>query len=435
MPALPALRDPVPRSPFRKGDVLVLFGELFQRGYANGLVDEAERCGMTVVRATVGRRDRDGQLRPLNTEEAAAIPTPFINVPLEAGFDLEPDSAGLTPVEQLKDVKLSDWVSTRLNWNAIEDSRRRGIERFRQQTHEFLKQLEPHIPAGANVLFAHLMAGGVPRAKIVMPLMNRAFKGTGDRYIPSETFWTSDIGRLCELNFHEVTAETFRHLVELSAPLREHWQKSGSQVSYLAYGYHGTEVLIGSGSYVWQTYTPYLQGFAKKHLEALSVGFHRQGISTCVYNCPEILTNSSSIFQGVELSLYPLLEAFQQEAPDSAVTKKLFADCAVLLKDGANAFPEVRRVTTEFLSDPLIRQFCVFEKWPQHSSQAQMERMLKLSDDLITMHNSDKSLITAVLSEAVFESCGILMLHETWKPRGPYQWIGHDVVAKTLTRR
>lgn len=56
------LREKPSLSPYKKGDVLVLFGELF-RGYANGLVEEAERRGMTIVRATVGRREKDGVLR------------------------------------------------------------------------------------------------------------------------------------------------------------------------------------------------------------------------------------------------------------------------------------------------------------------------------------------------------------------------------------
>ena len=72
---------------FKKGDLLVLFGELFNRGYANGLVEEAEKQGLTVIRATGGRRDENGQLRKLNAEEVEKIPKPFINVPLEAGFD------------------------------------------------------------------------------------------------------------------------------------------------------------------------------------------------------------------------------------------------------------------------------------------------------------------------------------------------------------
>ena len=33
---------------FRKGDVFVLFGELFGRGYASGLVGEARKAGMEI---------------------------------------------------------------------------------------------------------------------------------------------------------------------------------------------------------------------------------------------------------------------------------------------------------------------------------------------------------------------------------------------------
>ena len=33
---------------FRQGDVFVLFGELFGRGYANGLVSEARKAGMKI---------------------------------------------------------------------------------------------------------------------------------------------------------------------------------------------------------------------------------------------------------------------------------------------------------------------------------------------------------------------------------------------------
>ncbi|MFA7634012.1 MAG: hypothetical protein WCX90_10260 [Thiohalomonadaceae bacterium] len=43
---------------------LVLFGELFGRGYANGLIDEARKSGMTILGVTVGRRDENDQLRP-----------------------------------------------------------------------------------------------------------------------------------------------------------------------------------------------------------------------------------------------------------------------------------------------------------------------------------------------------------------------------------
>lgn len=433
MPQIPALREALVSSPWKKGDVLVLFGELFARGYANGLVEEAERRGLTVVRATVGRREKDGTLRPLTAEETANIPQPFINVPLEAGFDLEPDSQGRAPIDFLRDVKLSEWESATLDFDALEDSRRRAVERFRKNTSAFLAQLKPLIPAGANVLFAHLMAGGVPRTKIVMPLVNRVVKGTGDRYLPSEKMWNSPIGRFCSMNFFEVTAETYRHLLELSAPLRTEIESKGGHVSYLAYGYHGTEILIGD-KFQWQTYTPYIQGWAKMRLEAISAEFKDQGVNTCVYNCPEILTNSSNIFQGVEVSLYPMVEAFRRQAPGAAFTRKILGDCAALLNDGDAAFPRIHAMTDAYYANPVIQDRCRFEEWPQHTVQAQLETMLKASDALIALHKSDKALITGVLSEAVFHGCGRLMFNDSWAPKNPFAWIGHEVLVAALTK-
>ncbi|MBX3041775.1 MAG: hypothetical protein KF789_13800 [Bdellovibrionaceae bacterium] len=431
MATRPSLREAPHLSGFKAGDVLVLFGELFSRGYANGLVDEAERLGMTVIRTTVGRREKDGILRALTAEEMADIPKPFINIPLEAGFDLEPDSKGVSPVDQLKDIKLSDWENAKLDQQSLDESHKKAVSRFRANTAEYLKQLEPLIPAGANVLFAHLMAGGVPRTKIVMPLINRTVKGTGDRYLPSEKLWNSEIGRFCAQNFLEVTAETLRHLLELSAGLRQSLETRGSRVSYLAYGYHGTEILI-DGKYQWQTYTPYIQGWAKKQLEEISKSFHAQNVRTCVYNCPEILTNSSSIFQGVEVSLYPLLQAFQKEAPNAPITKRLLEDCAAHLVNGKDSFEEIRRQTDAYFSNPVIQEKCVFDQWPQHTSAIQLETMLNTSESLQALHKDPKQLITAVLSEAVFEACGRLMLHDSWSASHPVNWLGHDGVARTL---
>lgn len=424
------LKEKPALSPFKKGDVLVLFGELFSRGYANGLVEEAEKIGMTIVRATVGRREKDGSLRPLNAEETASIPQPFINVPLEAGFDLEPGTNGLTPVDQMKDSKLSNWESTKLDWESIAESQKKGTERFRKNTQEFLNQLEKHIPAGANVLFAHLMAGGVPRTKIIMPLMNQTFKGTGDRHMPSLQLFNSAIGQFCLKNFMDVTAETFRHLLELSAPLRQKLETKGSHVSYSAYGYHGTEVLT-QGAYKWQTYTPYFQGWAKMALENISEEFFKQGVNCCVYNCPEILTNSSSIFQGVEVSLYPLTRAIQKEKAGNKHAEQILQDCQVLLKDGVT-FETITEFIDGYLSNPLTLEHSVYEKWPQNSRKDQMEYMLQSSDHLISLHKDEKQLMTAVLSEAVFKSCGYVMLHDSWKPKAAAVWIGHDLVAKAL---
>lgn len=413
---------------FGKGDVLVLFGELFSRGYANGLVEEAERRGMTIVRTTVGRREKDGTLRPLTAEEAESVPQPFINVPLEAGFDMEPDDSGKTPLDYLKDVKLSDWESAKVEKSSIESSRKKGRERFQKNIRQYLQQLEAHLPVGKNILFAHLMAGGVPRAKIIMPMMNRSLKGTGDRFMESEQFWKSDLGYLCSQNFNEVTADTFQTLVNESTAIREKQQKSGGKVSYVAYGYHGTEVLIGQ-NYVWQTYSPYLQGWAKVRLENHSRDFATKGIKTAVYNCPEILTNSSSVFSGVEISLYPLLGALKKEGSDSPAARQTIESCLNLLKTEIK-LDDVLSLTKEYLESSLIKSHCVFEKWPQHNSKDQLEKMLTASETLINMHKDTKHLMTFELSEVVFEACGKVMLADSPQPEAPVSWINHDIIAK-----
>ncbi|MGE0634219.1 MAG: hypothetical protein AB7O96_17525, partial [Pseudobdellovibrionaceae bacterium] len=269
MARLNPLRSTTLKNGYKKGDVLVLFGELFNRGYANGILEEAEALGMTVVRTTVGRRDKEGKLRVLTAEELANQPKPFINIPLEAGFDLEPASDGLSPVDQIRDVKLSTWQEAKIDFVKVRESQVRGTERFLKNLEKYMTELEQYIPKGANVCFVHLMAGGVPRAKILMPIMNRVFKGSGDRFFASKEFWESPLGQLSNLCFNEVTGETLRHLLEGSTELRVKIEQSGGTVRYLAYGYHGTEVLI-QNQYLWQTYTPYLQGWAKLRLEGIA---------------------------------------------------------------------------------------------------------------------------------------------------------------------
>ena len=415
---------------FKKGDVLVLFGELFNRGYANGLVEEAQKNGMTIIRATVGRRDAEGNLRTLTAEECETIPKPFINVPLEAGFDLEKDSHGKSPNDYLTGVKLSEWQNASVPENSLQESLQAGRKRFVANTQEFLKQLEALIPEKAHVHFAHLMAGGVPRTKIVMPLMNRVFKGTGDRFVDSKTFWESGIGRLLQLNFHEVTAETFNILVHESTALRNKVQEKGGSVSYVAYGYHGTEIIIKE-QYQWQSYAPYIQGWAKVSLENYSKTWSQKGVKTCVYNCPEILTNSSSIFQGVEIPLYNLMRSFDKEAPAHAMTEKLKQDCKLALKEDAT-IGQVFTLVDNFLSSELFLKTSVFEGWPHHSQKDQLEAALNTSDQIIALHKDEKSLMTATLSEMVFKGCGYVMLHDGFNPKSPVAWIGHDAVVKSL---
>lgn len=445
-PNIPAIRDLPDKSPFKSGDVLVVFGELFARGYANGIVDEAERAGLTVVRSTVGRRetggDKAGQLRALNSDELATQKKPFINVPLEAGFDLEPAfDGGPTPNSYFEGVKLGEWMQAKADAANLEKSRARGRERFRKSVQTYVGELKALLAKDGldkrNVIFCHTMAGGVPRTKIIMPVMNRVFKGTGDRHVPSQSLFECDLGRFALTNFDEVTAETFRLLVEETRELSKEIEAKGGTTRYIAYGYHGTDVLV-NGRYRWQTYTPYFQGWAKMRLEKIAEDFHRQGIRATVYNCPEILTNSSSIFLGVEVSLYPLLGALAKEkaggtSKGKALVERILKDCQSLLKPGVN-FESILQYTADYIESDLIEAHSHFERWPQNNSRAQMEKMLAASEHLFSLHQDEKNLMTSVLSEQIFRATGHVMFHDCYRCEKPVRWLGHDVLAKALAQ-
>ena len=425
-----ALREVPEQAPYQAGDTLALFGELFQRGYANGLVEAAEKKGMKIIRSTVGRREKDHSLRPLNNEESSIVPQPFINIPLEAGFDFEPSSTGTLPVDLVKDIKLTDWDQTQLDFSVIESAQKNAIQRFQKNTKAWADEVQKNIEPGKNLMIAHLMAGGVPRAKIFMPLLNRVFKGRGERYIESEHFWKTDLGKFCALNFLEVTAETLRHLIEQTTELKKFVESKGGKVSYVAYGYHGTEVLI-QDKYEWQSFAPYLQGWAKIELENIAEFFFNQGVSVSVYNAPEILTNSSSIFQGVEIPLYALMKSLKNKS--LVKSQKIIQQCQALLKDEFK-IEDVLKATDNFLNDTYIRKQYDFAKWPAHNRAQQLEKTLDCSDSIISMHKNEKEQITPILSEVIFDSCGYIMLNEGYQPKKPVWWIGHDVVAKTFEK-
>jgi hypothetical protein len=237
------------------------------------------------------------------------------------------------------------------------------------------------------------------------------------------------LGKLCDWNFNEVTANTFAHLVELSADIRKKVEGRGGNVSYVCYGYHGTDVLHGD-RFEWQTYSPYIQGWAKIKLEKHCERFYQDGLKTSVFNCPEILTNSSSIFQGVEVPLYPMLGALEKYP--SPHTTAVLNECKQLLKPG-HTVKEIMDFTLAFFNNPLIKSHMIYEKWPQHNSKEQMALLLDSSEKLIDMHKDPKNLITFVLSEEIFKATGTIMFHESWKPRGPVLWLGHDILAEQLT--
>ena len=415
---------------YRPGDVLVLVGELFGRGYANGLVEEARRLGMTVIGSTVGRRDSDGTLRPLTEAELhdgeALLGGRILNIPLEAGFDMEQVADQGSVAEQLKKARPDDWNSIRFAEGFIEQARAAGTARFRGALSRLAGELTALIPAGANVLFAHTMAGGIPRARVFMPLLNRVFKGTGDKYLASADFWGSDLGRLCDASFNEVTADTFRYLMEETASLRERLTAAGGAVRYTAYGYHGTEVLVG-GAYRWQSYTPYVQGLAKMRLEDIAVEASAGGVTATVFNCPEIQTNSSALFLGVEISLYPLLTAIRETAGEQA-SAGLFSRCQAMLKEGEN-IDGLLAAADRYLASPVLAALVAYEGWPQHNTREQAELMLAASAAMMEMHGDQKQLVCAELSRIVFLATGRLMLHGSWAPEAPVLWLNHDVIA------
>ncbi|MBX9768912.1 MAG: hypothetical protein K2X47_16685 [Bdellovibrionales bacterium] len=426
------------QAPYGPTDYVVVFGELFGKGYANGFLKAASDLNMKVIGSTVGRREGAGPLRELNPDELASAKALFpfetlINVPLEAGFDFEPSSSGRTPVNQMEGIKMDAWASIQFNWDEIKESREKGAARFLSMTRKFLAEVEKRVPADCNIIFLHTMAGGIPRARIMMPTMNRIFKGRLDRFVDSRTFWDSPLGRLSEMCFSDVTAGTFQTLIQETAKLRERQKASGKRVQYLAYGYHGTEILIGD-AYRWQTYSPYLQGWAKKELEDIAKREQKNGVHAIVYNCPEILTNSSNLFQGVEVPLYPFVMSLVKEAPDHPRTKEVVKVCQDLLKPEF-AVKDIAKITNTYFKSDLMGRWFHLESWPQHSEKAQMEMMLETSAQLIAMHKDEKATMTLELSRDIFEATGFCLLHDSWTQNEPVVWLGHDVLSRVLTRK
>lgn len=420
---------------FRKGDVFVLFGELFGRGYANGLIDEARKAGMTILGITVGRRDENDRLRALTDDELkeaeARLGGRIVNLPLMAGFDLDAPEGTTTPTGMLTGLKLGDWHEAKLDWAQIERCREVGVQRFRSSLAQVMAELDKAIPDGRNALFAHTMAGGIPKTKVFLAVANRIYKGRGERFLSSRVLLDSDLGKLILMNFDEVTANTFQHLIEASSGIRERLARSGGEVRYTAYGYHGTAILI-DGSYQWQTYTNYTQGFAKMRLERHAEAAWARGIKATVFNCPEIRTNSSDIFVGVELSLFPLLQALKKEG-GGAWADAQWAACQALLAEGVR-LQEILDKIGRYNADPAIVRFRNFEAWPMDNTPELADVMLGASEEITRLHKDRKALISDHLSALVLEGTGPLMFHEASAPHGPVLWLNHDIIARQLAK-
>jgi hypothetical protein len=418
---------------FRKGDVFVLFGELFGRGYATGLLEEARRAGMEIVGITVGRRDENNVLRPLDAEELSSAETRLggriINIPLMAGFDLDAPEDGPTPTALLAKMTLESWEHDKLDWDYIKQCRDIATARFTNSLSEVMTVLHGMIAAGRNVFFAHTMAGGIPKAKVFLVVANRIYKGTGTRHMSSQTLIDSELGKLILQNFDDVSANTFRHLIDFSAAIRERVEASGGQVRYTAYGYHGSAVLI-DGRYRWQTYTNYTQGYAKMRLEGIAEEAWGTGIKATVYNCPEIRTNSSDVFTGIELPLIPLLLALKKENGDQWADEQWQA-CQQLLADGIT-MEDVFQKITDMQASEVMRPFYDFSAWPMANSQAQADLTIGTSNEITQMHRNSKVMISDLLSGLVVKATGQLIFGESSEPSGPVLWLNHDIVARRL---
>jgi len=430
-----SLRDIPATNIFRKGDVFVLFGELFGRGYANGLIDEARKTGMTIIGITVGRRDENNVLRPLTAEELATAETNLggriINVPLMAGFDLDAPAGEPTPTDMLGGMTLKSWQGDKLDWEHVEKCRDVGVKRFKDSLAQVMSELDGMIPDGSNALFAHTMAGGIPKVKVFLAIANRIYKGQGERFLSSRALLDSDLGKLILMNFDEVTANTFQYLIEASAVIRARLEKTGGQVRYTAYGYHGSEILI-DGQYQWQTYTNYTQGQAKMRLERVAEVAWVNGIKATVYNCPEIRTNSSDIFVGVELSLFPLLRALKQENGGVWADAQWQA-CRELMQEGDTLKGLLQKIDDYNASD-IMKGFRNFEAWPMDNKRELADLMIGTSDGITQMHKDRKALVTDLLSALVLEGTGPLMFYETSNPSAPVLWLNHDIIAKQLNK-
>jgi len=381
----------------------------------------------------VGRRDDAGVLRALDDAELAEAEEKLggriINVPLMAGFDMDAPEGEQNPTEMLSGITLKNWQEEKLDWERIERSREAGVRRFTASAATVMAEIDKLVPEGANVFFAHTMAGGIPRIKAFLAIANRIYKGRGERFMSSRALLDSDLGKLILMNFDEVSANTLKYLIDASSAIRERVTKAGGEVRYTAYGYHGTEILI-QDQYQWQTYTNYTQGYAKMRLESIAEAAWKGGVHVTVFNCPEIRTNSSDIFVGVELSLFPLLRALKKEG-GGAWADEQWRICEELLGEGTS-LQQLLDTIEGYNNDATSATFRNFEAWPMDNTPELADVMIGTSEAITALHKDKKALITDHLSSLVLEGAGPLMFHGASEKIAPVVWLNHDIIARQL---
>lgn len=110
---------------------------------------------MKIVGITVGRRNEDNTLRPLDAEELAAaeerLGGKIINIPLMAGFDLDAPEGGQTPTDLLADMSLTSWEDDKLDWSYIEQCQNISAKRFTDALTQVMAELDGMIGKGQNV--------------------------------------------------------------------------------------------------------------------------------------------------------------------------------------------------------------------------------------------------------------------------------------------
>ncbi|MBE8221512.1 MAG: hypothetical protein HAW60_02165 [Bdellovibrionales bacterium] len=387
-------------------DVFIVFGEVFHGGYIQGLLAQAKKNSASIIYSTMGRRDSDQKLRPLNKEELLKKNKELnlsnndllINIPLEAGFDLEIYQEQ-TLVDCINKYGLKNWENFVIDDDFLLTVKKEASIKFKKQIKKFLIQVSSHIKENTkNIYFIHTMAGGIPRSKLVMAVLNRVLKGRGKRFYSSEKFYNTGLGKVSLESFKSVTAESFKNLITETKDLRSLWAKKNINVSYSAFGYRGNSILI-KNQYQWTAYAPYIQGWAKLELEDIAQKAKDNNINTNVFNCPEVLTRSSQTFSGIEVFLYPFLNSLNSASSDLILKKigdlkiiqdllnqlgykSLKQDSFINYFNKDFSFVKLKQLTDNFFTDSSLENQLNHDLWPQHNNSKQMDLMIEATLEL-----------------------------------------------------